>query len=40
MAEMLGGFQNIPTPALINVYDQWAKGGWGAVLTGSPQNYP
>ncbi|CBF70051.1 hypothetical protein AN6167.2 [Aspergillus nidulans FGSC A4] len=37
MAEMLGGFQNIPTPALINVYDQWAKGGWGAVLTGNVQ---
>ncbi|KAL4746754.1 hypothetical protein BDW72DRAFT_29343 [Aspergillus terricola var. indicus] len=37
MTELLGGFQNIPTPALINVYDQWAKGGWGAVLTGNVQ---
>ncbi|RDW90485.1 NADH:flavin oxidoreductase/NADH oxidase family protein [Aspergillus mulundensis] len=37
MAEMLAGFQNIPTPSLINVYDQWAKGDWGAVLTGNVQ---
>ncbi|KAL6232940.1 hypothetical protein BDW75DRAFT_216389 [Aspergillus navahoensis] len=37
MAEMLAGFQNIPTPALINAYDKWAQGGWGAVLTGNVQ---
>ena len=34
MAEMLAGFSNEPNPSLINVYDQWAKGNWGAVLTG------
>lgn len=36
MAEGLGGFSNIPTPQLLNVYSQWAKGNWGSVLTGSP----
>ncbi|KAL4938185.1 hypothetical protein BDV06DRAFT_60960 [Aspergillus oleicola] len=37
MAEMLAGFQNTPNPSLINVYGQWAKGNWGAVLTGNVQ---
>lgn len=35
MAEGLGGFSNIPTAQLVNVYSQWAKGNWGSVLTGS-----
>ncbi|KAL4923246.1 uncharacterized protein BDV17DRAFT_301920 [Aspergillus undulatus] len=37
MAEMLAGFQNEPNASLISVYDQWAKGNWGAVLTGNVQ---
>ncbi|KAL4957427.1 hypothetical protein BDW69DRAFT_156293 [Aspergillus filifer] len=37
MAEMLAGFSNEPNSSLINVYDQWAKGNWGAVLTGNVQ---
>lgn len=36
MAEMLAGFQNVPNPSLYSVYDQWAKGQWGGVLTGTP----
>lgn len=34
MAEMMGGSQNTPTPKLMEVYNHWGKGGWGAVLTG------
>ncbi|BCS26389.1 NADH:flavin oxidoreductase/NADH oxidase family protein [Aspergillus puulaauensis] len=37
MAEGLAGFSNIPTPQLLNVYSQWAKGNWGSVLTGNVQ---
>ncbi|KAL4918134.1 hypothetical protein BDW62DRAFT_181891 [Aspergillus aurantiobrunneus] len=37
MAELLAGFQNAPTPSLLSVYKEWAKGNWGAVLTGNVQ---
>ncbi|KAL2832889.1 hypothetical protein BDW59DRAFT_138839 [Aspergillus cavernicola] len=37
MAELLAGSGNAPTPSLLKVYDQWAKGNWGAVLTGNVQ---
>ncbi|KAL4874627.1 hypothetical protein BJY04DRAFT_203562 [Aspergillus karnatakaensis] len=37
MAELLGGFSNTPTPSLLKVYDEWAKGNWGALLTGNVQ---
>ncbi|KAK0561419.1 hypothetical protein OC844_003215 [Tilletia horrida] len=36
MAEMLaqlGG--SPPTPALLNLYRQWAEGGWGMIITGN-----
>jgi hypothetical protein len=35
MAELLGGFWNTPTPSLLKVYEQWGKGSWGGILTGS-----
>jgi 2,4-dienoyl-CoA reductase-like NADH-dependent reductase (Old Yellow Enzyme family) len=34
MAEMLAGSEHAPTPKLMEVYNQWGKGGWGAILTG------
>ncbi|KAL4863751.1 hypothetical protein BDV12DRAFT_177187 [Aspergillus spectabilis] len=37
MAEMLSGSAHTPTPSLLNVYKEWAKGNWGAVLTGNVQ---
>ncbi|KAL4783110.1 hypothetical protein BJX76DRAFT_330968 [Aspergillus varians] len=36
MAEMLTGFSHTPTPSLINVYSQWAKGNWGGLLQVGP----
>ncbi|KAE8190363.1 hypothetical protein A4X06_0g6485 [Tilletia controversa] len=36
MAEMLGKFGgSSPTPALLNLYRQWARGGWGMIITGN-----
>ncbi|KAL5335958.1 hypothetical protein BJX70DRAFT_374020 [Aspergillus crustosus] len=37
MVEMLAGFGNGPTPSLLKVYEEWSKGNWGAILTGSVQ---
>ncbi|KAL2788697.1 hypothetical protein BJX66DRAFT_251232 [Aspergillus keveii] len=37
MAEMLGGFWNVPTTSLLKVYEQWGKGSWGGILTGNVQ---
>lgn len=34
MAELLAGWDNKPTPTLLESYNQWAQGGWGAILTG------
>lgn len=36
MAEMLADWDHNPTPDLIEVYNQWGQGGWGAILTGQP----
>jgi 2,4-dienoyl-CoA reductase-like NADH-dependent reductase (Old Yellow Enzyme family) len=35
MAELMAGSEHTPTPKLLEVYNQWGKGGWGAVLTGT-----
>ncbi|KAE8269332.1 hypothetical protein A4X09_0g3018 [Tilletia walkeri] len=36
MAEMLGQMGGSPpTPALLNLYKQWAEGGWGMIITGN-----
>ncbi|GIJ98862.1 hypothetical protein Aspvir_000983 [Aspergillus viridinutans] len=37
LAEQMAGSENTPTPKLMEVYNQWGKGGWGAVLTGNVQ---
>ncbi|KAL2808815.1 hypothetical protein BJX63DRAFT_17169 [Aspergillus granulosus] len=37
MAELLGGFWNVPTPSLLKVYEQWGRGNWGGILTGNVQ---
>ena len=34
MAEMLADWDHNPTPDLIEAYNQWGQGGWGAILTG------
>jgi 2,4-dienoyl-CoA reductase-like NADH-dependent reductase (Old Yellow Enzyme family) len=35
MAELMAGWgKNTPTAALMEAYNQWAQGGWGAILTG------
>ncbi|KAL3477342.1 hypothetical protein BJX99DRAFT_257593 [Aspergillus californicus] len=34
---MLAGSANTSMPVLLKAYDQWAKGNWGAVLTGNVQ---
>lgn len=34
MAELLAGWDNKPTPTLLESYNQWSQGGWGAILTG------
>ncbi|SCV71216.1 BQ2448_2804 [Microbotryum intermedium] len=36
MEEMLGR-QGIPTPADYKLYEEWARGGWGLLLTGNVQ---
>ena len=38
MAEMLAGWEHNPTPSLLDVYNQWGQGGWGALLTGKAFN--
>lgn len=40
MAEMLAGWEHNPTPALLEVYNQWGQGGWGALLTGKALDSP
>ena len=35
MAESLAGSGNVPTPTLLEAYNQWGQGGWGALLTGT-----
>lgn len=37
MAEMLAGPDNAPSPDMLEVYNQWGQGNWGAVLTGNVQ---
>ncbi|OOF92392.1 hypothetical protein ASPCADRAFT_8673 [Aspergillus carbonarius ITEM 5010] len=37
MAESLAGSGNVPTPTLLEAYNQWGQGGWGALLTGNVQ---
>ncbi|KAE8410215.1 putative FMN binding oxidoreductase [Aspergillus pseudocaelatus] len=37
MAEMLAGWEHNPTPSMLEVYNQWGQGGWGALLTGNVQ---
>ncbi|RAK95178.1 NADH:flavin oxidoreductase/NADH oxidase family protein [Aspergillus ibericus CBS 121593] len=37
MAESLAGSVNAPTPTLLEAYNQWSQGGWGALLTGNVQ---
>ncbi|OJJ85005.1 NADH:flavin oxidoreductase/NADH oxidase family protein [Aspergillus glaucus CBS 516.65] len=37
MAEMLADWDHNPTPDLIEAYNQWGQGGWGAILTGNVQ---
>ncbi|KAF9885278.1 hypothetical protein FE257_013076 [Aspergillus nanangensis] len=37
MAELMAGSEHTPTPELIEVYNQWGQGGWGAILTGNVQ---
>ncbi|KAM5347797.1 hypothetical protein ACJ41O_007621 [Fusarium nematophilum] len=39
-AESLADKNFLPTPALVAAYQQWAKGGWGIVLTGNVQVDP
>lgn len=40
MAELMAGWDNKPTPALLEAYNQWSQGGWGAILTGSLYGTP
>lgn len=35
MAEGLADSGYLPGPKILQVYDKWAKGGWGALLTGN-----
>ncbi|OGM40788.1 hypothetical protein ABOM_011147 [Aspergillus bombycis] len=37
MAEMMCGQGNLPNDDLAEAYNQWGRGGWGAVLTGNVQ---
>ncbi|EAW06326.1 NADH:flavin oxidoreductase/NADH oxidase family protein [Aspergillus clavatus NRRL 1] len=37
LAEAMTGSDHTPTPEMIEVYNQWGQGGWGAVLTGNVQ---
>ncbi|PYH95749.1 FMN binding oxidoreductase [Aspergillus ellipticus CBS 707.79] len=37
MAEALAGSGHVPTPTLLEAYNQWAQGGWGGLLTGNVQ---
>lgn len=34
MAEGLAERRHLPGPRISRVYGEWAKGGWGALLTG------
>ncbi|PLN76046.1 FMN-linked oxidoreductase [Aspergillus taichungensis] len=37
MAELMAGSDHVPTPNMLEVYNQWGQGGWGGVLTGNVQ---
>ncbi|KAF7595045.1 hypothetical protein BBP40_007448 [Aspergillus hancockii] len=37
MAEMMGGSEHKPSPLMLNLYNQWGQGSWGALLTGNVQ---
>lgn len=36
MAEGLAETKHLPGKRISRVYGEWAKGGWGALLTGKP----
>ena len=36
MAEGLAENKHLPGKRISRVYGEWAKGGWGALLTGKP----
>ncbi|KAF7553529.1 hypothetical protein G7Z17_g3555 [Cylindrodendrum hubeiense] len=35
MAEKMDDGSNVPSDAIIRVYKEWAKGGWGLIITGN-----
>ncbi|KAE8353057.1 putative FMN binding oxidoreductase [Aspergillus coremiiformis] len=37
LAELMAGAEHKPTPTMLDVYNQWAQGGWGALITGNVQ---